>query len=91
MTSLNNNRFYVYVHRRKTDNSIFYVGKGTGYRYKRTKVKCTTYDIVFLSIKCAVHWLTVVFNKPNASHSKIIKCCNDAKYSYYGMKWEYVQ
>lgn len=36
MTSSNNNRFYVYVHRRKTDNSIFYVGKGTGYRYKRT-------------------------------------------------------
>ncbi len=57
---------------------------------KRTKVKCITHDIVFLSIKSAVHWLTVVFNKPNASHSKIIKCCNDAKYTYYGMKWEYV-
>lgn len=25
-------RFYVYVHRRKTDGSIFYVGKGTGCR-----------------------------------------------------------
>lgn len=25
-------RFYVYVHRRKTDGSIFYVGKGTGTR-----------------------------------------------------------
>lgn len=24
--------FYVYLHRRKTDGSVFYVGKGTGYR-----------------------------------------------------------
>lgn len=30
-------RFYVYVHRRKTDGSIFYVGKGKGLRYKRTQ------------------------------------------------------
>src|SRR5690606_29843001 len=29
-------RFYVYVHRRKTDDKIFYVGKGTSYRYKET-------------------------------------------------------
>lgn len=26
------NRFYVYIHRRKTDGAIFYVGKGTSYR-----------------------------------------------------------
>lgn len=29
-------RFYVYVHRRKTDGSIFYVGKGTGGRKDHT-------------------------------------------------------
>jgi len=27
---------YVYVHRRKTDNTIFYIGKGSGKRYKET-------------------------------------------------------
>ena len=29
---MNNGKFYVYIHRRKTDNSIFYVGKGSGNR-----------------------------------------------------------
>lgn len=28
------NKFYVYVHRKKSDGSIFYVGKGSGDRYK---------------------------------------------------------
>ena len=28
----NENIFYVYLHRRKTDNKVFYVGKGTGDR-----------------------------------------------------------
>jgi hypothetical protein len=28
----NNRKFYVYVHRRKSDGSVFYVGKGTLYR-----------------------------------------------------------
>lgn len=32
MQRSNVNRFYVYVHRRKTDGSIFYVGKGSGFR-----------------------------------------------------------
>jgi hypothetical protein len=31
------NKFYVYVHRRKTDGSVFYVGKGKGYRFKEIK------------------------------------------------------
>lgn len=30
-------RFYVYVHRRKTDGSIFYVGKGSAYRMSDVK------------------------------------------------------
>lgn len=29
-------RFYVYIHRRKTDGSVFYVGKGNGYRHSTT-------------------------------------------------------
>lgn len=28
------NKFYVYCHRRKTDNKCFYIGKGSGNRYK---------------------------------------------------------
>lgn len=32
----NERRFYVYVHRRKTDGRIFYVGKGNGYRCSTT-------------------------------------------------------
>jgi hypothetical protein len=31
------NRFYVYCHIKKTDGRCFYVGKGTGYRYKSSK------------------------------------------------------
>lgn len=31
------NKYYVYFHRRKDNNQIFYVGKGTGDRYKRPK------------------------------------------------------
>jgi hypothetical protein len=27
-------RFYIYCHRKKTDGKCFYIGKGTGYRYK---------------------------------------------------------
>lgn len=30
-------KYYVYVHRRKDNNEIFYVGKGTGSRYKTVK------------------------------------------------------
>jgi len=30
----NKNRFYVYCHQRKTDGKCFYIGKGTGKRYK---------------------------------------------------------
>ena len=34
-------RFYVYIHRKISDNKPFYIGKGTGYRcltiYKRSK------------------------------------------------------
>lgn len=29
---MNDEKFYVYIHKRKTDNSIFYVGKGSGNR-----------------------------------------------------------
>lgn len=31
---MENNRFYVYCHKRKTDGVCFYVGKGSGKRYK---------------------------------------------------------
>ena len=31
------NRFYVYLHRRKTDDKVFYVGKGTGQRVTALK------------------------------------------------------
>jgi hypothetical protein len=31
-----NNRFYVYCHRRKTDGKCFYIGKGTGLRSETT-------------------------------------------------------
>jgi hypothetical protein len=36
MSNVDDSRFYVYVHRRLTDSKVFYVGKGSGYRYKRT-------------------------------------------------------
>lgn len=31
---MNDRKFYVYVHMRATDDSVFYVGKGCGQRYK---------------------------------------------------------
>jgi hypothetical protein len=31
---MENNRFYIYCHRKKTDGKCFYIGKGTGNRYK---------------------------------------------------------
>lgn len=34
---MNNKRFYVYINRRKDNGVVFYVGKGTGDRYKRAK------------------------------------------------------
>jgi hypothetical protein len=36
MAADNDSRFYVYVHRRKTDNTVFYVGKGCGTRIYKT-------------------------------------------------------
>jgi len=33
------NRFYVYAHVKKTDGKCFYIGKGTGSRYKQTSRK----------------------------------------------------
>jgi hypothetical protein len=35
------NKFYVYVHRRASDNTIFYVGKGSGFRSTRTQNRNT--------------------------------------------------
>lgn len=34
MTYIEENIFYVYCHRRKTDGKCFYIGKGSGKRYK---------------------------------------------------------
>jgi len=35
------NNYYVYVHRKKSDNSIFYVGKGKGWRAYDFKTRST--------------------------------------------------
>ncbi len=34
MENSQSNRFYVYCHRRKTDGKCFYIGKGSGKRYR---------------------------------------------------------
>jgi hypothetical protein len=34
---MENNRFYIYCHRKKTNGECFYIGKGTGNRYKSKK------------------------------------------------------
>lgn len=44
---MNNNRFYVYSHSRKTDGKCFYVGKGSGKRYKEKQSR-------------NIHWWNVV-------------------------------
>ena len=36
---MENNRFYIYCHRKKTNGECFYIGKGTGNRYKEKNMR----------------------------------------------------
>lgn len=59
-------RFYVYVHRRKTDDKIFYVGKGTGTRIHSNSSR-------------NAHWHNV--NNKHGRYSEVIKSgmtCSEA-------------
>lgn len=59
-------RFYVYVHRRKTDDKIFYVGKGTGTRIHSNSSR-------------NAHWHSV--NNKHGRYSEVIKSgmtCSEA-------------
>lgn len=51
------NDFYVYVYERLDNNSIFYVGKGTGIRMNRVEdyIRCPHFVNIFNKVPCVVY------------------------------------
>jgi group I intron endonuclease len=59
------NKYYVYCHRKKTDGECFYIGKGTGNRYKDSNMRNP-------------HWWNIV-NKYNFETEILINNINELK------------
>lgn len=50
----NERRYYVYGYIRLDTNSYFYIGKGTGNRYKRTDLRSTHFKNILEKVDCVV-------------------------------------
>lgn len=58
-------RSYVYIHRKKTDNQIFYVGVGTGLKYYRSKSKSDRNKWWHNTVKKHGYYIQIVKDKLN--------------------------
>ena len=50
------NNFYVYLHKKKEDDKVFYVGKGIGIRYKKTSGRSSYWNNITLNNE----WYSVI-------------------------------